>query len=147
MFLGELSCLAVFYILLCHDRRSPEPSMNPGQSFNPLLFFPPAMCDMTATSIMYVGEYVVSALYADKGLVTAGCGVPNISRPLVCGCSSQHDQRLQFPDAAWGCHHLHRPVLSRLPGPAPGAQSMGGHLHHHPRAGHRGTRRPLQRAR
>lgn len=56
MFLGEFSCIAVFYLLLCHDRRRPEPRMNPGQSFNPLLFFPPAMCDMTATSIMYVGE-------------------------------------------------------------------------------------------
>lgn len=56
MFLGELSCLAAFYILLCHDRRSPEPKMNPS-SFNPLLFFAPAMCDMTATSIMYVGKW------------------------------------------------------------------------------------------
>ncbi|XP_073349530.1 solute carrier family 35 member F6 [Pagrus major] len=61
MFLGELSCLAVFYILLCHDRRRPEPTMNPGQSFNPLLFFPPAMCDMTATSIMYVALNMTSA--------------------------------------------------------------------------------------
>nr|XP_046228337.1 solute carrier family 35 member F6 [Scatophagus argus] len=61
MFLGELSCLAVFYILLCHDRRSPEPKMNPGQSFNPLLFFPPAMCDMMATSIMYVALNMTSA--------------------------------------------------------------------------------------
>lgn len=32
--------------------------MNPGQRFNPLLFFAPAMCDMTATSIMYVGKYL-----------------------------------------------------------------------------------------
>ncbi|XP_070782220.1 solute carrier family 35 member F6 [Enoplosus armatus] len=61
MFLGEFSCLAVFYILLCHDRRSPEPKMNPGQTFNPLLFFPPAMCDMTATSIMYVALNMTSA--------------------------------------------------------------------------------------
>lgn len=61
MFLGELSCLAVFYLLLCHDRRSPEPKMNPGQRFNPLLFFPPAMCDMTATSIMYVALNMTSA--------------------------------------------------------------------------------------
>ncbi|XP_029352579.1 solute carrier family 35 member F6 [Echeneis naucrates] len=61
MFLGEFSCLAVFYILLCHDKRSPEPKMNPGQSFNPLLFFPPAMCDMTATSIMYVALNMTSA--------------------------------------------------------------------------------------
>lgn len=61
MFLGELSCLAVFHILLCHDRRSPEPKMNPGRSFNPLLFFPPAMCDMTATSIMYVALNMTNA--------------------------------------------------------------------------------------
>lgn len=56
MFLGEFSCLAVFYLLLCRDRRRPEPSMAPSQPFNPLLFLPPALCDMTGTSIMYVGE-------------------------------------------------------------------------------------------
>ncbi|XP_071384877.1 solute carrier family 35 member F6-like [Centroberyx affinis] len=61
MFLGEFSCLAVFYILLCHDRRRPEPRMNAGQSFNPLLFLPPAMCDMTGTSIMYVALSMTSA--------------------------------------------------------------------------------------
>ncbi|XP_047430527.1 solute carrier family 35 member F6 [Mugil cephalus] len=61
MFLGEFSCLVVFYILICHDRRRPEPKINPGQSFNPLLFFPPAMCDMTATSIMYVALSMTSA--------------------------------------------------------------------------------------
>lgn len=61
MFLGEFSCMAVFYILLCHDRRSPEPKMNPGQSFNPLLFLPPALCDMTATSLMYVALNMTSA--------------------------------------------------------------------------------------
>ncbi|MBN3305923.1 S35F6 protein, partial [Amia calva] len=61
MFLGELSCLVVFHILLCHDRRSPEPKINPGQAFKPILFFPPAMCDMTATSIMYVALNMTSA--------------------------------------------------------------------------------------
>ncbi|KPP73936.1 solute carrier family 35 member F6-like, partial [Scleropages formosus] len=61
MFLGELSCLAVFYILLCHDRQAPEPRMNPGQKFNPFLFLPPAVCDMTATSIMYVALNMTSA--------------------------------------------------------------------------------------
>lgn len=61
MFLGEFCCLAVFYLLLCHDRRRPVQQMNPGQSFNPLLFLPPAMCDMTATSIMYVALNMTSA--------------------------------------------------------------------------------------
>ncbi|XP_042634258.1 solute carrier family 35 member F6-like [Cyprinus carpio] len=61
MFLGELSCLVVFHILLCHDRRKPEPTMDPGQSFNPLLFLPPALCDMLGTSIMYVALNMTSA--------------------------------------------------------------------------------------
>ncbi|XP_062324319.1 solute carrier family 35 member F6 isoform X1 [Osmerus eperlanus] len=61
MFLGELSCLVVFHILLCHDRRAPVPRMNAGQSFNALLFLPPALCDMTATSIMYVALNMTSA--------------------------------------------------------------------------------------
>ncbi|XP_053737166.1 solute carrier family 35 member F6 [Synchiropus splendidus] len=61
MFLGEFSCLGVFYILLCLDKRKPEPTMNPGQSFNPILFLAPAMCDMTATSTMYVALNMTSA--------------------------------------------------------------------------------------
>ncbi|XP_028808986.1 solute carrier family 35 member F6-like [Denticeps clupeoides] len=61
MFLGEFACLFVFYTLLCRDRRSPEPQMNPGPSFNPLLFLPPALCDMTGTSIMYVALNMTSA--------------------------------------------------------------------------------------
>lgn len=61
MFLGEFACLAVFHLLLCQDKRRPIPQMNPGQSFNPLVFFPPAMCDMTATSIMYVALNMTSA--------------------------------------------------------------------------------------
>ncbi|XP_076873881.1 solute carrier family 35 member F6 [Brachyhypopomus gauderio] len=61
MFLGELSCLVVFYILLCHDRRKPEPTVDPGQSFNPILFLPPALCDLVGTSIMYVALNMTSA--------------------------------------------------------------------------------------
>ncbi|KAB5540078.1 hypothetical protein PHYPO_G00097230 [Pangasianodon hypophthalmus] len=61
MFLGELSCLVVFYLLICHDRRKPAPTIDPGQSFNPLLFLPPAICDMAGTSIMYVALNMTSA--------------------------------------------------------------------------------------
>ncbi|XP_053106132.1 solute carrier family 35 member F6 [Hemicordylus capensis] len=61
MFLGEFSCLAVFYLLLCCDRRKPEPTMGPPQPFNPFLFLPPALCDMTGTSLMYVALNMTSA--------------------------------------------------------------------------------------
>uniref|UniRef100_A0A670I044 Solute carrier family 35 member F6 n=1 Tax=Podarcis muralis TaxID=64176 RepID=A0A670I044_PODMU len=61
MFLGEFSCLAVFYLLLCNDRRRSEPTMDAPQSYNPLLFLGPALCDMTGTSLMYVALNMTSA--------------------------------------------------------------------------------------
>ncbi|GCB71783.1 solute carrier family 35 member F6 isoform X1 [Scyliorhinus torazame] len=61
MFLGEVSCLAVFYMILCHDRRRTEPQMAPVRKFNSFLFLPPALCDMTATSIMYIALNLTSA--------------------------------------------------------------------------------------
>ncbi|XP_075057236.1 solute carrier family 35 member F6 [Mixophyes fleayi] len=61
MFLGELACLAVFYILVFKDRRSPIPTLEPSQPFNSFLFLPPAICDMAGTSIMYVALNMTSA--------------------------------------------------------------------------------------
>ncbi|KAM9315725.1 solute carrier family 35 member F6 [Gastrophryne carolinensis] len=61
MFLGELSCLAVFYILVFRDRRRPEPTMPPSQPYNPVIFLGPAICDMAGTSIMYVALNMTSA--------------------------------------------------------------------------------------
>ncbi|EOA98060.1 Transmembrane protein C2orf18-like protein, partial [Anas platyrhynchos] len=61
MFLGEFSCLGVFYLLLWRDRRRSEPRMAPPRPYNPLLFLPPALCDMTGTSIMYVALNMTSA--------------------------------------------------------------------------------------
>ncbi|KAF6106251.1 solute carrier family 35 member F6 [Phyllostomus discolor] len=59
MFLGEFSCLAAFYLLRCRAARHPDASVDLQQPFNPLLFLPPALCDMTGTSIMYVGDLLI----------------------------------------------------------------------------------------
>ncbi|KAM4786763.1 solute carrier family 35 member F6 isoform 2-T2 [Cyanocitta cristata] len=61
MFLGELSCLPVFHLLLLRRRRRADPGPAPSRPFNPLLFLPPALCDMAATSIMYVALNMTSA--------------------------------------------------------------------------------------
>lgn len=62
MFLGEFSCLGVFYLLLWRERRRPEPGPAlSSQPFSSLLFLPPALCDMTGTSIMYVALNMTSA--------------------------------------------------------------------------------------
>ncbi|XP_022344733.2 solute carrier family 35 member F6-like [Crassostrea virginica] len=57
MFLGEFSCLIAFQIIKLYNRkRNPSQEPNLGnQSFNPLIFLPPALCDMCGTSLMYVG--------------------------------------------------------------------------------------------
>jgi len=53
MFLGELLCLAVFYLGEWKKRR--EGIESPKQTFSNWIFVVPAICDMTATSLMYVG--------------------------------------------------------------------------------------------
>ncbi|XP_018015720.1 solute carrier family 35 member F6 isoform X2 [Hyalella azteca] len=62
MFLGELSCMAAFYIMRCvarsrrRRRNNAELSLPEEQTnFPPLIFYVPAFCDMVATSTMYVG--------------------------------------------------------------------------------------------
>ncbi|KZS20071.1 Solute carrier family 35 member F6 [Daphnia magna] len=62
MFIGESLCLLVFSISHFAKKRKQSQSNelaavvdNPISSFNPLIFFPPAMLDMLATSTMYVG--------------------------------------------------------------------------------------------
>ena len=56
MFLGEMSCLFVFKIWHFYSiwKRRDLTKFGP-QNFNPLIWAVPAMCDLTATSTMYLG--------------------------------------------------------------------------------------------
>jgi hypothetical protein len=49
MFIGEILCGVVFIAMRCNGRGEPMPY------FNPLYLAVAGMCDMTATSMMYVG--------------------------------------------------------------------------------------------
>ncbi|CAH1114988.1 unnamed protein product [Psylliodes chrysocephalus] len=61
MFLGELACLLTFKILYRYYSRRSDGTEDVNEltkgnrNFNPFILFIPAMCDMTATSIMYIG--------------------------------------------------------------------------------------------
>jgi len=61
MFLGEMMCMVAFWVSKYMAKRRPQPAFPPiddsmaPRSFNPLIFLPPALCDMTATSIQYIG--------------------------------------------------------------------------------------------
>jgi hypothetical protein len=61
MFLGEILCLVVFKVAYFFVSRRGDGSENEmtilkgNQNFNPFIFLPPALCDMIATSVMYIG--------------------------------------------------------------------------------------------
>lgn len=61
MFLGEVTCMLAFYILRCYTRhrRQEQVEMAPGNQeavkFPKMIFYLPALCDMVATSTMYLG--------------------------------------------------------------------------------------------
>jgi len=61
MFLGEMLCMVAFWFSRWRsNRRQPDLTQevndpNAPKKFNPLIFLPPALCDMTATSLQYIG--------------------------------------------------------------------------------------------
>jgi len=62
MFLGEMMCMVAFWLVRYRASRQQQTSAYPPLSeenapkkFNPLVFLPPALCDMTATSVQYIG--------------------------------------------------------------------------------------------
>ncbi|XP_015172595.1 PREDICTED: solute carrier family 35 member F6 [Polistes dominula] len=61
MFLGEMLCFIIFKIAYCYYCRKDDGSVDNNvltkgsRNFNAFILFIPAMCDMLATSIMYVG--------------------------------------------------------------------------------------------
>ncbi|EDV24200.1 Solute carrier family 35 member F6 [Trichoplax sp. H2] len=55
MFIGELSCLLVFKLTVFVAKRRNKAIDIGSQTFNPIVFLPAACCDMTATSLMYIG--------------------------------------------------------------------------------------------
>jgi len=61
MFLGEMLCMLAFWLTACWRRRRTEGSpyadigAEEPRPFSPFVFLPPALCDMTATSVQYIG--------------------------------------------------------------------------------------------
>ena len=65
MFVGEMMCMVAHHAVVWwrarkarQGQRDPAPAPTP---FNPLVFLPPALCDVTATSIMYIGLTLTNA--------------------------------------------------------------------------------------
>ena len=62
MMLGEMLCMLVFLVYIYCIRNELETDAVEDQPKpNPFLFLPPALCDVTATSMMYVGLTLTSA--------------------------------------------------------------------------------------
>jgi len=64
MMLGEMLCMLVYLIYIFCNRNKLEETEDTEKDKpkpNPFLFLPPALCDVTATSMMYVGLNLTSA--------------------------------------------------------------------------------------
>ena len=61
--LGEMMCMLVYLIyIFCNRNKLEETDTDKDKPKpNPFLFLPPALCDVTATSMMYVGLNLTSA--------------------------------------------------------------------------------------
>lgn len=57
---SQFLCLIAFYLLVFRATRTGKP-MDRAKPFNPIIFLLPAICDMTATSTMYVGLALTDA--------------------------------------------------------------------------------------
>ncbi|UYV74343.1 SLC35F6 [Cordylochernes scorpioides] len=58
MFVGEALCLGAYYLVryIFQKKGKPQPPSTDGNvDFKPWIFLPPTLCDMTATSLMYLG--------------------------------------------------------------------------------------------
>ena len=62
MFLGELTCLFAYFIVVYRRRNRAYSDISDGGAdtavelpFNPLIMLPASLCDMCGTTIMYIG--------------------------------------------------------------------------------------------
>lgn len=87
MFLGEMMCFLVFKVIYHYYNRKADGSVDSSiltkgaRTFNPFVLLLPAMCDMIATSIMYVGLVLtyVSSFQMLRGAVIVFTGILSVA--------------------------------------------------------------------
>lgn len=89
MFIGEFSCLLVFYIVLCRNKSQNKPLELPNPDFNRWVMLAPAICDCLATSMMNIGLNLTyaSVFQMLRGSVVIFTGIFSViflGRKLYC---------------------------------------------------------------
>ena len=81
-----MMCMVAFWIVRWRSSRAQQSSSYPPlddstapRKFNPLIFLPPALCDMTATSIQYIG---LTLTYASSFQMLRGAVIIFTGQPL-----------------------------------------------------------------
>ena len=69
MFIGESGCLAVYHLTVVVAKRKGEEPQAAGEGFKPYFLVIPALCDLTATSMLYLG---LSLTYASVAQMMRG---------------------------------------------------------------------------
>ncbi len=101
MFFGESLCFLVFHLIYRFTKRRENATVvvagqfnanalvGGNQKFNPLVFLPPALCDMIGTSLSYIGLNLTYAssfqMLRGRASTTHGIGIFSISPfPRIC---------------------------------------------------------------
>lgn len=98
MFLGELSCLLVYFIANARARSKGKAPDTGKEGFNPLILALPATCDLLATSTMYVGLGLTVSWVAGTAVVgtarAVACVPADAGKPAdsaaCCRCHLRH---------------------------------------------------------
>ena len=69
MFIGESGCLVVYHLTVVVAKRKGEEPQVAGEGFKPYFLLVPALCDLTATSMLYLG---LSLTYASVAQMMRG---------------------------------------------------------------------------
>ena len=92
MFLGEMMCMVAYYVVKAYKKRRNRSSIEETQDeeierpkYSPFIFLPPALCDMTATSIQYIG---LTLTYASSFQMLRGIYMHTYNKLInYCICS------------------------------------------------------------
>lgn len=89
MFIGEFSCLLVFYLVICRNKSQGKPLELPNPGFNRWVMLMPAICDCLATSLMNIGLNLTyaSVFQMLRGSVVIFTGIFSViflGRKLYC---------------------------------------------------------------
>ncbi len=115
MFVGELLCLFAFFILRWRAHATNDKTFKEAKPYNPIIFLLPALCDMTATSLMYLGLSLTDASSALGSLRARAHLQPRAPPPCMLIASHQSKAPRPVPPLHFASLHAQSSRCSAAP--------------------------------